>query len=91
MNNYKIDIFESIEIAIQKNQKTNGRINEALGFTNVDRNGLMLATTADIETKLSEKGTIEAQLRQLKKENLRFSLNLSLKKRKPTVFLEPFP
>lgn len=68
VDNYKIDIFESIEIAIQKNQKTNGRINEALGFTNVDRNGLMLATTADIETKLSEKGTIEAQLRQLNTE-----------------------
>ena len=65
MTNYNIGIFESTEIAIQKNQKTNGRINEALGFTNVDRNGLMLATTADIETKLSEKGPIEAQLRQL--------------------------
>lgn len=65
MTNYNIGIFESHEIAIQKNQKTNGRIHEALGFTNVDRKGWMLATRADIETKLSEKGPIEAQLRQL--------------------------
>jgi hypothetical protein len=86
MNNYKIDIFESIEIAIQNDEKTNGRINEALGFTNVDREGLMLATRADIETKLSEKGTIEAQLRQLKKENLRFSLDLSLISNKTVGF-----
>ena len=65
MTYYNIGIFESHEIAIQKNQKTNGRINEALGFTNVDREGWMLAIKADIETKLSEKGPIEAQLRQL--------------------------
>ena len=65
MTNYNIGIFESHEIAIQKNEKTNGRINEALGFTNVDREGWMLAIKTDIETKLSEKGTIEAQLRQL--------------------------
>lgn len=65
MTNYNIGIFESHEIAIQKNEKTNGRINEALGFTNVDREGWMLAIKADIETKLSEKGPIEAQLRQL--------------------------
>jgi hypothetical protein len=65
MTNYNIGIFESTEIAIRNDEKTNGRIHEALGFTNVDRNGLMLATRADIETKLSEKGPIEAQLRQL--------------------------
>jgi len=98
MTNYNIGIFESHEIAIQKNEKTNGRINEALGFTNVDREGWMLATTADIETKLSEKGPIEAQLRQLntkiggkrtnKKKRTR---KPKTKKRKPTVFLRPFP
>ena len=65
MTNYNIGIFESHEIAIQKNEKTNGRINEALGFTNVDREGWMLAIKADIEIKLSEKGPIESQLRQL--------------------------
>ena len=89
LQHYQVNLFESHEVAIQKGEQTNGRLNEKFGFVNIDSRGWMMALRRDVEEKLQEKPPLEHQLEILnpkivlhggKKINRKNLLKKSIKK-----------